>query len=290
MKWTAVLLGVALALLSGWALLATDSPGEATTGSTAYLPLIVKQGWLENVTIVQHDGHQAVYWPSPLPASPTPGYYYQPTPTPVAGIPIYLEVQNHTDRNIYGVSVEFRALDASGVLITDTVTQTTTLLDVLAPGQSSPVVFNIPSFPGGYTAFQSAAKDFTVQPGWSYTDWDAQGGLELGWGYPWYPQPPPPYPTPTPAAPAPPYVSGYVRNKGTNTVTGAYAVITIRGNDQASGLVLEAMKVPLNPIYPGTYQTFTAYFGRDYGNLFGSVEGTAERRLDIPGILSTGSW
>lgn len=289
MKLAVVVLASLLLALGGWSALAPESPGVASTGTTIYMPVLIKQAWLELVSIVQRDGHQAVYWPSPLPPGP---YYPAPTPTPSTGgvlvstFPLYLEVENHTIRNITGVTVELRTADSSGVPITQTVAGT--LVDILKPGQKSPVAFNVP-FPGDYKAFQAATKELTLLPTWGYTDWDSQANLEVRWSPPWGPSPS--FPTPGPSVPALPNVSGWVRNTGTAPASGVSVVVSIRGNDQASGLVLEATKVPIYyPIYPGSTANFYASFNRDYGSLAGYVEAVAQRRADIPGILGVASW
>lgn len=167
---------------------ASGAPG----GSLIYLPFVARNAAMEKVAIVQQDGHQAVYWRGDPSVPPNT-------------VDIYLEVQNYSDRSVTGVSVEFRAFDKSGLLISEVVTQTTSLLDVLHPGQTSPLAFDIP-FPGGYSAFREATKEFTVLPTWSYTDDDPQRNLQFSSGYPYTPQPtpslqptavPPPRVTPT---------------------------------------------------------------------------------------------
>lgn len=276
-----------LVVVSGSWVYFTSPPSRAAGGASTFLPFLVKEFWMEPVKIVERDGHQAVYWPAPSPPGP---YYPFPTPTPsgslVSTIPIYLEVENQTGRNIAGATVEFWAKVSSGAPITTTVAPT--LLDVLRPGQRSPVAFSVP-FPGGYQGFQAATKGFTVSPNWSYSDWDTQAGLEVRFSPPWGPSPS--YPTPGPYVAPLPNVYGWVTNTSKTSAASVSVVVSIRGNEQASGLVLEATRVPVYyAIPPGGTANFNAYFPRDYGPLFGSVEAAAQRRVDIPGILAAPSW
>lgn len=284
-------------ILTFWVFLGS-APSGASNGQSIFLPLLWKASWTEPVTIVQRDGRQAVYWPNPITT------YYPPSytgPTPVPVIPAYLEVQNNTGQTISQVRVEFQASDSSGAVITQTVTRGSALIDGLKPGQRSPVILNIP-FPGGNAAFQSATKNFTVLPDWTSNELATQEGLELSWNYPYPPYNPPyiPYPTPTvpptatpTTAPVPPRINGWVKNTGTLPVSNVSVVVTIRGNDQASRLVLDATKYPVlyySSLAPGNSTSFRVNFSRDYGALFGTVEAVALRRLDIPVILGVPSW
>lgn len=282
MRPLVMLLGLAFALLAAWILPSADSPGAASTGSTVYMPLLMKQGWMDQITIVQRDGHQAVYWTGPAPSSP---YFPPATPTPttpIVTVPVYLEVENHTDRNVTGITVEFRASDSAGAPITQTVGAT--LVDIVRPGQKSPVALNV-AFPGSFSAFEAAAKSFAVSPGWTFTDWDSQKDLEVRWSPPWAPSPS--NPVQISPGPAPPSVNGWVKNTGNTPLTGVTVVVSVRGNEQVSGLVLEAVKVPVyTTIYPGSFYSFSAYFTRDFGSLAAWIEAVAQRRPDIPGILA----
>ncbi|MDP2936583.1 MAG: hypothetical protein Q8O86_08850 [Dehalococcoidia bacterium] len=294
MKLFLSLVASLVVILTFWVFLGS-APSGASNGQSIFLPLLWKAAWTEPVTIVQRDGRQAVFWPNLI----TPYYppsYTRPTPVPV--IPAYLEVQNNTGQTISQVRVEFQASDSSGSVITQTVTQGSALIDGLKPGQRSPVVLYI-AFPGGYSAFQSATKNFTVLPDWSSNQIATQEGLELSWSYPGisFPTPYTPYPTPTvpvatPTAPVPPNIYGWIKNTSAIPVSNISVVVTIRGNDRASRLVLDATTYPLyySSIAPGFSAEFRVYFTRDYGALFGTVEAVALRRLDIPVILGVPSW
>lgn len=318
MKLFLSLVASLVVILTFWVSLGS-APSGASNGQSIFLPLLWKAAWTEPVTIVQRDGRQAVYWPNLITTYYPPSY---PRPTPVPVIPAYLEVQNNTGQTISQVRVEFQASDSSGSVITQTVTQGSALIDGLKPGQRSPVVLYIP-FPGGDTAFQSATKNFTVLPDWSSNQIATQEGLEISWNYP--PYIPPYYPSPTPTvpptatptapappsivsalkgvssarlvatstAPVPPNINGWVKNTGSLPVSNVSVVVTIRGNDRASRLVLDATKVSLlyySSLAPGNSTSFQVNFSRDYGALFGTVEAVALRRLDIPVILGVPSW
>lgn len=295
MKLFLSLVASLVVILTFWVFLGS-APSGASNGQSIFLPLLWKAAWTEPVTIVQQDGRQAVFWPN-FSAPSYPPYYTGPTPIPV--VPAYLEVQNNTGQTISQVRVEFQASDSSGSVITQTVTRGSALIDGLKPGQRSPVILNIP-FPGGNAAFQSATKNFTVLPDWSSNQIATQEGLEISWVYPYPPYNPPyiPYPTPTvpptatPTAPVPPNIYGWVKNTGTLPVSNVSVVVTIRGNDQASRLVLDATKygVYYSSLAPGNSASFQVNFSRDYGALFGTVEAVALRRLDIPVILGVPSW
>lgn len=288
-------------ILTFWVFLGS-APSGASNGQSIFLPLLWKAAWTEPVTIVQRDGRQAVFWPN-FSTSSYPSYPpYYTTPVPV--IPAYLEVQNNTGQTISQVRVEFQASDSSGSVITQTVTRGSALIDGLKPGQRSPVILNIP-FPGGNAAFQSATKNFTVLPDWTSNELATQEGLEISWVYPYPPYNPPynppdiPYPTPTapptatPTAPGPSNINGWVKNTGSLPVSNVSVVVTIRGNDRASRLVLDATKVSLlyySSLAPGNSTSFQVNFSREYGALFGTVEAVALRRLDIPVILGVPSW
>lgn len=378
MKLFLALVAVSAVILTSW-VYSGSVPSRASGQSTVFLPFVMREAWMEEVTIVQRDGYQAIYWPSTPPSSPfqpaTPTPTGTPAPAPVAAIPIYLEVQNHTDRNITSVQVEFRANDSSGSPITQTIASS--LLDVLRPGQRSPAVLNVP-FPGGYTAFQAASKGFMVLPNWSFTDRDPQAGLEFSPSFPLSARgatpalpassgtalapkiaeiaiphtlegrsactichtvggagvgapggtglpashegrtdatctgchrsatPPTPTPaatptrtptpnpvTPTPAAslplpPNPSSVFGWVKNNGKQSVSGAFAVITIRGDEKAHNLVLDAARVPIyGSIPPGGFQSIYASFVRDYGDLYAGYEVVVQGTFQSPGLLGT---
>lgn len=266
-----------LAMVSAWWVYAGLPSSRAAGSQAVYLPLVTKEAWIDPVSIMQRDGHQAVFWPS------FSAYYppYYATPVPV--FPAYLEVQNNAGRSVSQVKVEFQASDSSGAIITRTVTRAGTLNDTLKPGQRSPVALSIP-FPGGYEAFQSATKVFTVLPDLSYNELASQEGLEVSWSYPGDP-------SATPTVPKLPRSIGWVKNMGAKAVYNVFVVVTVRGSQQASGLVLDATRASVyDPISPGNYSSFYFNFTRDYGALFGAIEAVAERRIDVPVILGASSW
>jgi len=132
--------------------------GSDTLTPAAYLPLVMAH-W-PPISIVEHDRHWGVYW-------------YRPGST---WIEAYSEVRNNGQQNVRGVDVIFNIYDTDGVLIaTDT---SYSMIDVIRPGQSSPVVFRL-DVPGGHETIQSSKVKLTVRNTWSYTSIDTQDSFEL---------------------------------------------------------------------------------------------------------------
>jgi hypothetical protein len=112
------------------------------------------------ISIVEHDGYRFVYW-------------YSPGST---WIEAYSEVRNNSQQNVRGVEVIFNIYDAHGVLIATDMSYS--MVDVIRPGQSSPVVFHL-HVPGGHETIQSSIAEFIVRNTWSYTSIDTQDSFEL---------------------------------------------------------------------------------------------------------------
>jgi hypothetical protein len=89
---------------------------------------------------------------------------------------VYCEVRNNTQQNVHNVELVFNVYNDGGTLVaTDT---SYSMLDVIRPGQSSPVGFFL-DVPGGYDTLEDGSTSLRVRETWQTTSGDSQDSFQL---------------------------------------------------------------------------------------------------------------
>ena len=214
----------------------------STLTYSIYLPLI-NTG--PAITIVSHNGYTFVYWSS----------------EDSTWIEAYSEVRNNANQNVEAVEVTLNIYDHNGILLaTDS---GDAMLDVIRPGQTSPVEFYF-DVPGGKETIETYGVKLTVRDTWSYTSEDTQDTFELISHSSFK------------DSDGATHIVGEAKNTGSTTAD-LQVTVWIRGQKQFQDMILAADKDWVFDVLPGETVSFETIFRKNFGDVFGYYELVLER-------------
>lgn len=209
----------------------TGQSGWSNTQAVAVVPPI---------SIVERNGIRFIFW-------------YREGST---WIEAYSEVRNNTQQNVRDVEVFFNVYNNAGTLIaTDT---GFSMLDVIRPGQTSPVEFYF-DVPGGADTLKSSRVEITVRDNWSFTSTDTQNTFEIvshstfrdDYGAR--------------------HVLGEARNTR-GTIDDLQVTVLVRGRGDYQDWLLAAEQDWVWDVAPGETVPFEVIFWKNFGGYYGYYE------------------
>jgi len=171
-------------------------------------------------------------------------------------IEAYCEVRNNTSQGVYNVEVLLTVRNAEGTLIATATGMS--LISVLLPGQSSPVVFYF-DVPGGGETLRSAIVNLNVRDTWWHTPTNLQDSFQLT----------------SHSSFVDSYGSRHVVGEAQNIVSvrkDLKAIVWVRGRGDYQDLIMAAGSAYVSSVGPGARVPFEVVFYKRFGDFYDHYE------------------